>query len=507
MRTSVCLGIILALLVSLMSLSALAAGITVSSIQADKAAAQPGDTVTWTASAEGGSGTLRYCFYVYKGSAVVKKGSYSTAKTFSFAPTEAGIYKAKVFVKDASGTIVTRVSGNTTVSLPLKIGSVKANRTSAQTGTSITWTASASGGCGTLRYCFYVYKDGAVIIKGAYSTAKTYTYTPMDAGTYTAKVFVKDDTGTIVRKMGTGVAVNGGLPVVDSIAADKASAVPGDTITWTASASGGSGALKYCFYIYRDGTIVRKGSYSAAKTTEYTAETAGTYTAKVFVKDGAGKIASKTSGSTGVYTPLDIHEINCLNDLVPEWSYISWDVEVLGGSGVFLYNYYVYKSGISSVVEKSGWMNSASYSYLAETNGDYRVKVFVKDVRTGEVVSQLCTDFSIVEPAEYWDFFPLEIHDVITCGELFGAPAEIGWTVDASGGMGPLKYRYRVFQSGVSAPVEESDWIDSDTYTYHNAGEGYYTVEVTVKDKNGKGESVSMTCGSWITVEPEEYWD
>ena len=120
----------------------------------------------------------------------------------------------------------------------------------------------------------------------------------------------------------------------------------------------------------------------------------------------------------------------------------------------------------------------------------------MKDVRTGEVVSQLCTDFSIVEPAEYWDFFPLEIHDVITCGELFGAPAEIGWTVDASGGMGPLKYRYRVFQSGVSAPVEESDWIDSDTYTYHTAGEGYYTVEVTVKDKNGKGESVSMTCGN-----------
>ena len=84
---------------------------------------------------------------------------------------------------------------------------------------------------------------------------------------------------------------------VTSVTADKTSAAPGETITWTASASGGSGTLKYCFYVYKDGTAVQKGSYGTARTCSYTPTAPGTYTVKVFVKDGAGTSASKTGGA------------------------------------------------------------------------------------------------------------------------------------------------------------------------------------------------------------------
>ena len=48
------------------------------------------------------------------------------------------------------------------VSTPLTIGSITANTASAAPGATITWTASASGGAGTLQYCFYVFKDGKI---------------------------------------------------------------------------------------------------------------------------------------------------------------------------------------------------------------------------------------------------------------------------------------------------------------------------------------------------------
>jgi hypothetical protein len=81
---------------------------------------------------------------------------------------------------------------------PLSVTGIKANKTTASTGESITWTATATGGTGTLRYCFYVFKDGAIAERGAYGTSRTYTYTPAAAGAYTVRVYVKDAAGTAI---------------------------------------------------------------------------------------------------------------------------------------------------------------------------------------------------------------------------------------------------------------------------------------------------------------------
>lgn len=181
----------------------------------------------------------------------------------------------------------------------LAVTSVTADKTSAAPGENITWSVAASGGSGTIKYCFYVYKDGATIQKGSYSTAKTFSYTPAEAGSYSVKAFVKDGSGTAKTLTGGAVTVTAGTAaiVVKTLTVSKTSASAGTTVTWTASASGGSGTLKYCFYVYKDGTAVQKGSYGTARTCSYTPTAPGTYTVKVFVKDGAGTSASKTGGA------------------------------------------------------------------------------------------------------------------------------------------------------------------------------------------------------------------
>jgi hypothetical protein len=176
----------------------------ISNVQPNKTSANVGDTLTWTATATGGSGALKYCFYVFKNGTVVERGSYGTAKTYAYTPTAAGAYTVRVYVKDGAGTVATQDNAakvNVTASAtPLTISSVKANKTSANTGESITWTATATGGSGTLKYCFYVFRNDTVVERGSYGTARTYTYTPQILGIYTVRVYVKDGTGTSINK-------------------------------------------------------------------------------------------------------------------------------------------------------------------------------------------------------------------------------------------------------------------------------------------------------------------
>ena len=186
-----------------------AAAPVISSIKADKTDAFAGEKITWTATATGGTGALQYYFILYKDGTKLKTRSYSTTLTFSYTPTEAGSYKVKVYVKDTADNKANKISAAVTVteSTPLAIASVKANKTSANVGETITWTATASGGMETLQYYFILYKDGTKIKTQSYSTANTFSYTPTEAGTYKAEVYVKDSIGNKVSKSGGNVSI------------------------------------------------------------------------------------------------------------------------------------------------------------------------------------------------------------------------------------------------------------------------------------------------------------
>ena len=163
----------------------LAIPLAVSGITANKTSAATGETITWTASASGGAGSLKYCFYVYKDSTVVYNSGYGSASSVSYTPMEAGSYKVKVFVKDGAGKSTSRMSNVITVSAastPITVTGLNADKTSAVVGTKITWTAAASGGSGTLRYCFYVYKDNSVVYNSGYGAKANVSYTPTEAG-------------------------------------------------------------------------------------------------------------------------------------------------------------------------------------------------------------------------------------------------------------------------------------------------------------------------------------
>ncbi|MBO4676003.1 MAG: leucine-rich repeat protein [Oscillospiraceae bacterium] len=117
------------------------------------------------------------------------------------------LYRCKV--KNSAGAVYSNTAKLTVAdSTAPVISSIKANKTGANTGETITWTAAASGGTGTLKYYFILYKDGTKIATQAYSTAKSFSYTPAEAGTYKVRVYVKDADGTKANKLSSGVTVS-----------------------------------------------------------------------------------------------------------------------------------------------------------------------------------------------------------------------------------------------------------------------------------------------------------
>ncbi len=67
----------------------------------------------------GGTGTKKYKFELFLNGAKIKTRAYSTAKTFSYIPTQPGSYKVKAYVKDLTGeknktsALITIIGGST----------------------------------------------------------------------------------------------------------------------------------------------------------------------------------------------------------------------------------------------------------------------------------------------------------------------------------------------------------------------------------------------------------
>ncbi len=272
------------------------------------------------------------------------------------------------------------------VSEPLAVASVAADKTSAKPGDTVTWTAKATGGAAPLQYCFYIYKDGAVVKKGSYGSANAFSYKAADPGVYTAKAFVRDAAGATANLTGGKVTVSaaGGAPTVASVTANRATSSVGSTVTWTATATGGTAPLQYCFYIYRDGRTVFKGSYGSAKSVSYKLTAAGIYTAKAFVKDAAGRTANLLGGTVAVGAPLAVVSLTADRTSSSVGETVTWTAAAEGGSGALQYNFYVYRNG--KTVFKGSYGSAKSVSYKLTAAGTYTVKAFVKDA-AGTVAS------------------------------------------------------------------------------------------------------------------------
>ena len=160
----------------------------------------PGTPIQWSASVEDPTVTLEYQFWIFRLSTGTWSIAqpYSTDATYVWTPT-AGTYAMQVWARQPGssnaydqwrGTDMLTVAASTP-----RVVSITANvPLPATTGTTITWTAGATGGTAPLRYQFWRFDSGSGwTIAQPYGTSKTYTWTPSagDAGPHAIQVWVK----------------------------------------------------------------------------------------------------------------------------------------------------------------------------------------------------------------------------------------------------------------------------------------------------------------------------
>jgi hypothetical protein len=161
----------------------------------------PGSMVDWTADIPDPTANFEYEFWVYS----VTTASWSLGKTygpghaFRWTPASTGSYYIQAWARRVGTSVAYEVYRSTNELVvsqgPAQLVSLTSNVSlPATSGTTITWTAAATGGtAGPLQYQFWMWSSSGWVMVQNYSPLNSYSWTPTgaDVGDHALQVWVR----------------------------------------------------------------------------------------------------------------------------------------------------------------------------------------------------------------------------------------------------------------------------------------------------------------------------
>src|SRR6266581_4173170 len=402
----------------------------------------------------------------WSGSAVKKAYSSSTSYNhYSYLSTiEANWNLPSLTSNDASATPMTEFFG--TSPPPTLSASFTYSPSSPQTGQTVSFTSSVSGGSPPYSYS-WSFGDGSTGI----GLSPQHTYS--SAGTLTVALTVKDNgspqqTATSQQSL----TVSGAPPpLTASFAYSPSSTQAGQPVTFTASASGGTSpfTLSWSF---------GDGSTGTGSPVTHTYSSVGSYTTALTVKDSSTPLKTATSQKTVSVTspPLPTSVTFTLNPSSPDAGQsISFTASAFGGAPPYSYSW-SYGDG------SAGTGLQVTHTY--DSDGTYQVTLTVADSmgNTGTWVAPV-----VVGTAPLQDGF--------TYSPTSPQPGDsISFTASARGGTPPYSYSWD-FGNGASASGA------SATYSY--AAAGHYTVTLSVSDSRNRSNNTYQSLTIYSPAQPD----
>ena len=286
----------------------------IQALVASPSAVPIGGTVTFTATASG-IAPLQYRFWRLDSDGWKLAQDYGPSPSYSWTPGagDVGAHAVQVWVRNSGSTAIydawRSVDFSVVAPPPVTITSVARSVASpAQAGSPITWTTTASGGVGTLHYQFWRLDADGWKLAQAYSPTNTYTWTPgaSDVGEHVLQVWVREagSAATYEAWRGDPFSVVH-APVTTPVLSATANAPfqSGQTVTWTAASTGGSGPLEYQFWRLDAGTWTMVQGYSSSASFAWTigAADVGTHALQVFVRSTGAALPYQAWSGTGTF--------------------------------------------------------------------------------------------------------------------------------------------------------------------------------------------------------------
>lgn len=362
-------------------------------------------------------------------------------------------------------------------------------------GSTVIWTALGSEGV-ALEYQFWRFSQssGTWTIVRDYAQDNTYTWTPSESevGTYALQVWARP-TGSSERYeawQGSGFfsVVRKSLRVLALEADAPLPAATGTPITWTARVAGAGGPVLYRFYRFSQASntwsLVRDYSVSNTYTWTPGPNDAGRYALQVWVKHSDSGLPYEGWRSSGFF---DIQDGPVrVASLSPDVSFpvgtgtpISWNAVAAGGPGPLEYQFWRFSRATGTWTMVRDYGPSPTYVWTPSSNeqGTYALQVWVR--RQG-----------LTTPYEAWaasGFFTIadSLPRVTVLSPDRGAPFEVGtpltWTADASGGPGPLEFRFWLFNAANQTWSILREYSTSKVVTWTPVMPGAYAIMVGVR--------------------------
>lgn len=413
-------------------------GVTVSAVTlvADKPSPQSsGTSITFTAAPTGGVGPLQFKWFVNDGSKWTIASDWSTSQKFTWIPSVGNsAYRIGVWAKSynnpadyfesttnvefpiSGGTVSVPPPTSTTSSGPVQSVTLVANRVAPQAaGTSITWTAAASGGAGPQQYKWFVFNGSWSAVTG-WSTLTSFTWTPAAANAnYRVGVWARSATSTADAleasaeqpfAITAGSTTTSPTPTTTTsstvqsvlLTSDKPAPQPrGTTITFTAKPSGGVAPHQYMWFVNNGYGWSAKTGWTTSNTYAWSpGDSNAYYRVGVWVKSANNTGATQEASAemnfptieptyampSPTNTGTNTSKVTSMT-LTPDKTGTSVGVSVTftavptGGVSPYQYKWFIYNgSGWTAV---TGWITSNAYLWTPTSpNANYRVGVWVR---------------------------------------------------------------------------------------------------------------------------------
>ncbi len=373
-------------------------------IGSDKVAPQtPGTPVGFLAIPSGGAAPLQYRWSLFDGASWTVIANWGMSNRYDWTPAGSNAsFQIGVAVRgsgntapEATATMSFPISASTTTGRISSVA-IAPDRPSPQSpGTSITWTATATGGSAPRQYKWLLYDGSAWKLVSDWSTTNRFTWTPAVANSsYRVSVWVRSAGNSVnafeaSSEAAFAIGVAGATSPVTAVTLSANRVAPqrvGATVTWTANATGGVAPRQYKWFVFDGTTSTDTPGWSTSNTFAWTPTTVNPrYRVSVWVRSSGATSGYEASAEAafaieGATTSAELTAVTLRMDKVapqPAGSTIAFTATPTGGASPQQYKWFVY-DGANWVVA-SNWSIQNAFSWRPATpNARYRVAVWVR---------------------------------------------------------------------------------------------------------------------------------